>query len=470
MRIDIQSSQEQLSSNKDQLREAEQNHRELYLAYDDIVFDQQLRGQGYYALVTRIESCDQPLSKGFISYTISMACLYEVQKEYISFFFSTGVSYLDSYEIEAQIAELKRRCDEVRDWLVRLQSTAIPPTDYASNVNYYLCQLHRLNPLIRELEDKLINMHKYEVASCHIYEDALAFAEVLKRGVRYSGSMIWQGGWQAQLGADDRSWQEDLATAADVTWWGIVSRGRPFIYADERGRYGGDQSGPRRYFNTPGRREQELVPILNQYPAFQGMTVPEQRYLLRKIEETGCGYVVIANSIIEQYYFRPEDFERDFGFPLFRYENGQRVVNHETLLVDLYCSNIDTLVAANGKAPADEYQGLSTNNLSLTMGNYLNDNTGGSQSVSVSCRLFDSSVDYTNHHEQGNVAVITTERTTYESNGWRGIGDETTTGGHAAMVTDVDNSGETPIFTVSTWGKKYTVTPELVIVIDWSTP
>jgi hypothetical protein len=295
MRIDIQSSQEQLSSNKAQIRQAEQNHRELYLAYDAIVFDQQLQGQGYYALVTRIESCDQPLSKGFVSYTISMACLYEVQKEYISFFFSTGVAYLDSYEIEAQIAELKRRCDEVRDWLVVLQGTAIPPTDYASNVNYYLYQLHRLNPVIIELENKIVNMHKYEAASSHMYEDALAFAEVLKRGVRYSGSMIWQGGWQVQLGADDKSWQEDLATAADVTWWGIVSRGRPFVYADERGRYGGDQSGPRYYFNTPERREQELVPILNQYPAFQGMTVPEQRHFLRKIEETGCGYVVIAN-------------------------------------------------------------------------------------------------------------------------------------------------------------------------------
>lgn len=470
MRIDIQSSKEQLSSNKAQIREAEQNHRELYLAYDAIVLDQQLQGQGYYALVTRIESCDQPLSKGFVSYTISLACLYEVQKEYISFFFSTDVAYLDSGEIEAQIAELKRRCDEVRDWLVMLQGTAIPPTDYASNVNYYLYQLHRLNPLIIELENKLINMHKYEAASSHMYEDALVFAEVLKRGVRYSGSMIWQGGWQAQLGTDDNSWQEDLTTAADVTWWGIVRRGRPFVYADERGRYGGNQSGPLSYFDSATRRKQELTTILDQYDAFQGMSDYEQKKLLNAIASTGCGYVVIANSIIEQYYFRPEDFERDFGFPLFRYENGQRVVNHETLLVDIYCSNMDTLAAANGTEPADEYQGLAPSNLGLIMGNYLNDNTGGSQSVSASCRLFDFSVDYTNHHERGNVAVITYETTTYESNGWLGVGDVTISGGHGAMVTDVDSSGETPVFTVSSWGKKYTVTPEQVIVIDWSTP
>jgi hypothetical protein len=140
------------------------------------------------------------------------------------------------------------------------------------------------------------------------------------------------------------------------------------------------------------------------------------------------------------------------------------------LLVDIYCSHIDTLVAANGTEPADEYQGLAPSNLGLTMGNYLSDNTGGSQNVSASCRLFDSSVDYTNHHRQGNVAVITYETTTYESNGWLGVGDETISGGHGAMVTDVDSSGETPIFTVSSWGKKYTVTPEQVIVIDWSTP
>jgi hypothetical protein len=218
MRIEIQASKQQLTSNKSRIRRSEKKHRRLLAEYAAIANDTQLLGRGYASLKSRIVESDQPLSKGFVSYTLSLGCLYEAHKGYINTYFPASATYQDSVEIEEQIAKLKKRIARLSTLSVIL---AVAPVMYI--------QIFLLNRMISELEDKLEKMRQYEAVTNTMYDDANAFAATLKRGVRYSGSMVWQNGWLVQLGADDNSWQNDLEKNAKDTWWGVTRRARAFM-------------------------------------------------------------------------------------------------------------------------------------------------------------------------------------------------------------------------------------------------
>jgi hypothetical protein len=457
MRIEIQASKQQLTSNKSRVRRSEKKHRRLLSQYDAITSDTELLGKGYAALKSRIAESDQPLSKGFVSYTLSLGCLYEAQKGYINTYFPASATYQDSAEIEAQIAKLKKRITSLH------AQSAIPATAPARYAQIYL-----LTRMVKELNGKLEQMRQYETITGTMYDDANDFATTLKRGIRYSGSMIWQNGWKAQLGADDTTWQTDLEKNAKDTWWNVVNRARAFIYGNKAGLYGGNQAGPRSYFNTKAKRAAELVTILDKYAAFQNMTDAEQLNLLRNINNTGCGYTVLANAIIEQYYYRQEDFKRDFGFSLLRTENNTKVINYEPLIVDLYCAYTDQEVVKNGTTAAAEYKGIHPSDAFFS--EYYNGRTSGSQTVSVDMVTYNSNRNYTETVKQGNVAIYTNSNITYQAAG-KTLNSSTVTGAHTSMMTSADHSGANPVFTISSWGNKYTVTrSDHVYIFDWSTP
>ena len=69
----------------------------------------------------------------------------------------------------------------------------------------------------------------------------------------------------------------------------------------------------------------------------QGMNIADATKTLDAINTTGvCSYANIANVIIDRYKNVPDLFERDFGFPLYIELGGNRILNTEELLVDMY--------------------------------------------------------------------------------------------------------------------------------------
>ena len=60
--------------------------------------------------------------------------------------------------------------------------------------------------------------------------------------------------------------------------------------------------------------------------------------LLRGIDVKGvCSYATVVNELLVEYDGREEQFKKDFGFDLYRIENGKRIINAEEIITDLYC-------------------------------------------------------------------------------------------------------------------------------------
>lgn len=64
------------------------------------------------------------------------------------------------------------------------------------------------------------------------------------------------------------------------------------------------------------------------------MSNGEIKNYLKKPNGEGCGYVAILNTILAVYAGRGDEFERKFGFPMYR--NGD--LNYDQLLVDFYAT------------------------------------------------------------------------------------------------------------------------------------
>ena len=74
--------------------------------------------------------------------------------------------------------------------------------------------------------------------------------------------------------------------------------------------------------------------IVNKYP---GLTENEASIILSCIDDVGaCTYAAFANQIFNSFRNDAKGFESVFGFPMYRTNNGVRVLNSEELLVDLY--------------------------------------------------------------------------------------------------------------------------------------
>jgi hypothetical protein len=456
VRIEITDSKRQLALNITKIHRAEENHRKLHKAFEKLASDTNLLGQGYASLRNRVTTFDQPLSKGFVSYTVSMSCLYGAQKSYINKYYLPSETFRDSVAIQSNLDDLY---SQLRSAEARL---AIARNDTAAIIQL----IARLEALIAELEDKLEKMRKYEVATSKMYDSANRLAETLKRGVRYSGSLTWQNGWQAQLGASDQTWQNDLEENAKEAWWKVVGIAREFIYGDEDNLYGGNQASPGSYFNTSTKREDILAKIFEKYDAFSSMTDAQQLEFLREVNLTGCSYTALANVVMEQYYFRPEDFRKDFGFSLFRTENDKQILNMEPLIADIYCARVQHEIDS-GNQTKIVYDGFFTGGNDFFT-DYIADKTE-KQKVTASLTIFDPSVDYGEKLKDGNVIISATPPSTYSRVGRNSAQslritiDTTTTppevsaSGHATVLTGTTTSNGQTTYTVSSWGNKYTV-------------
>lgn len=98
------------------------------------------------------------------------------------------------------------------------------------------------------------------------------------------------------------------------------------------GRYGGNQGF---VFNIyfPDDFYKFEKQIIKYHPEMAAYTDEQWAAYFTKFNSEGCGYIAIANSILVEYYDKPEEFERLFGFPMYD-ENGD--LNFDMLAMDIY--------------------------------------------------------------------------------------------------------------------------------------
>ena len=278
---------------------------------------------------------------------------------------------------------------------------------------------------------------------------------------------------------------------------------------DDKGTYGGNQGdGIYNEFDN-----EDLYNFVRQHEGYENYTDEEIAELLKEMNEEGCGYVAVGNSIFAQYEGRPEEFEEKFGFPMFD-ENGD--YNYTKLVVDFYVTTDDKyylneaygfsalrnekinyyedhpeefkekygidILDENGET-SSEAEALIEEDIRKHRGNvYINPNEdnedGGTTSLSRRNRLthymaekgvefsYDAKIygddenldlkEVNQYLSDGKEVFVGADHFTLYNEDGSKYNEEPIDGGHAMSVTGVTEDGR---LVVSSWGKKYYLDP-----------
>ena len=207
-------------------------------------------------------------------------------------------------------------------------------------------------------------------------------------------------------------------------------------FTGREGYVGGKQHGP--MYNPD-----EVIDIVRKYhPNWSTKKIKEK---LKLLNQEGCGYVAMANTIYLRFKGRESEFERTFGFPMYD-KNGN--LNYNQLIADFYFSKDNPLVDS----------GTTSHEAGKLWESYCRDH-----GVAVDVRD-NVKVTVENYHEyakQGQVIISTRPLNLWkrETDGSYRLVD-TRDGGHAMTVTGVTDDGR---FIVSSWGETYYLNPDLSV-------
>lgn len=244
---------------------------------------------------------------------------------------------------------------------------------------------------------------------------------------------------------------------------------------DEDGfeQYGGNQGAPSKASQT---EKDKMYEIFKKNNPDVDLTEEQKTKLLERLNSEGCGYVAICNTIFEHYYLREDEFERDFGYPMYD-ENGK--LNYNLLLMDLY-SRMDNKEKTLWWESEDKYNDYDPEkDVSKDQYSVWDDDTGRGTTTydreyyteqflkehGVDAE-FTSNVDVTPENYQD---YVNDGKQVLISFHWGYMYDENNNkveipGGHSMTVTGVTDDGR---LIVSSWGKKYYIDPnEKVEITD----
>jgi len=197
-----------------------------------------------------------------------------------------------------------------------------------------------------------------------------------------------------------------------------------------RGQYGGDQSDPINHFK-------DMAPVIRRY--FPNMSDKEIKGMLKVIQDSGCGYVALCNTLFDQYIGREDEFYETFGIPMM--VNGE--FNYDALIADFAAStrkDFDDFLPVGGTDPAQR---------EMYWERYLDD-----RGVKVDVKFTDAVVTIDNYYsyaKDGLIIIAVNPTIIYDEKGRR-----IECGGHAMTITGVKDGK----FTVSSWGHEYYLDPK----------
>ena len=226
------------------------------------------------------------------------------------------------------------------------------------------------------------------------------------------------------------------------------------IVFDDEGLYGGDQGAPRAVWRA--EEKAELYQIVRQY--YPNMSDDEIRDYLDKLNNEGCGYVAIINTIFAAYEGREEEFEKTFGFPMYGNDGD---LNYNHLLVDFYSATDNhnrflfwDTVNNNEDPSSTKGSGTTPSSRKYRTSLYLSD-----KGVEVD---IDTNVKVTpeNFSQVSNDRYIVIRYHNGNLQYEDGSTAQYINGGHAMVVTGVTEDGR---YIVSSWGDKYYIDPNEII-------
>lgn len=196
---------------------------------------------------------------------------------------------------------------------------------------------------------------------------------------------------------------------------------------DSKGQFGGDQGSPQTHY-----KDLKMI-VKKYYPKYTDKQIKE---LLAKLNNEGCGYVALCNTLFAEFIGREKEFEQKFGFPM--YIDGE--LNYDALVVDLYCAYDDR-----------NSQGTTMNSRKPIWENYMKDHN---VNVVVTNNIPLTPENYYDYFKRGQIVVAIEPVTLRDKNGK--IVMDVKDAGHAMTVTGVTQDG---MYIVSSWGATYYINP-----------
>lgn len=211
------------------------------------------------------------------------------------------------------------------------------------------------------------------------------------------------------------------------------------------GDYGGDQGSAYKHWR------QYAAYVRKYHPNYSDRKVRE---FLESMNEEGCGYVAMVNTVYEAYRGREDEFEETFGFPM-RGEDGE--LNRNELLVDFYCKedNHNEVQTLWGKKDVVNIlediggSGTTVDSRKYRFETYLR---GKGVNVDVQNNIDVTPENYQELSQKGSLIIATYPVKITDANGKVHFAKA----GHAMTITGITNDGK---WIVSSWGDKYYLDP-----------
>lgn len=224
------------------------------------------------------------------------------------------------------------------------------------------------------------------------------------------------------------------------------------IVFDDTGEYGGDQGAPKSQWGFWSEKG-DLYDIVRKH--FPDMSDKEIKSYLKKLNSEGCSYVATINTIFAAYEGREDEFERTFGFSMYKGED----LNYNEVLVDFYCETDNHYKDSSGRdyynstedASAEEGFGATRDQQVYRAERYLH-----SRGVKVEISGREVTIgNFREYSENGYVVLDYFNGPLQNKDG--SIAQRFTGGeGHAMTITGVTDDGR---YIVSSWGDKYYIDP-----------
>lgn len=273
--------------------------------------------------------------------------------------------------------------------------------------------------------------------------------------------------------------------------------------------YGGDQGDMKKTRNGfkfmwwVWGEDKDIYNFVRSRQGYENYSEAQIHELIKDINNEGCGYVALVNTMFSEFPGDEREFEKIFGFPMYDKDGNY---NYNLMLLDIYCSTDDKffLDEANGKMAyineilKQQYMDKSTGTIDMTrlasdygfsenatvdeiyeaifvnaggevvdipssgtnaytLGNRLSAYlTKKGIDADITCNTYNSMTtnNVENSIESGNMVdiLLTNGAKIYDVNGKQvGVIGE---GNHHVVVTGVTEDGK---YKVSSWGKEYIV-------------
>ena len=213
----------------------------------------------------------------------------------------------------------------------------------------------------------------------------------------------------------------------------------------QKGRYGGNQGSLR--YNADAEKKQWIYEHILKKNLGKDMTTDELDKYFEEMNNTGCGYVALLNTVFVHFQGKEDEFEKTFGYPMYD-KNGN--LNYDALFADLYST----------KNPDGSFSSSNQYSREKLIESFLKER-GVKCDSKTNVNVTPANID-TMLYDGKQVIIAFHDGYMYPADGGRRVPIK---GGHAMVITGVTEDGK---YIVSSWGEKYYIDPSEKVTLRYT--